>query len=84
MMAHTPFDTLAFANKLKNAGAESKLAETQAEATAEVIGALMENQLATKNDLLQLKLELSSLYIKLTAGSVGLIIGIQTVLHFVK
>lgn len=83
-MAHATFDTLAYANKLKAAGADSRLAEVQAEATAEIIGGLMDSQLATKQDLLTLEMKLSSLYMKLTAGSVSLIIGLQTIFHFVK
>ena len=84
MMAHTPFDTLAFANKLKVAGMASGIAEVQAEATAEVIGALMENQLATKQDLVALELKISSLIIKSMLTSITVIIGIQTLLHFVR
>lgn len=77
------FDTLAFANRLKNAGADTRLAEVHAEATAEILGGLMENQLATKNDLLGLEMKLSALYLKMTVGSVTLIIALQTLLHFV-
>lgn len=84
MMAHTTFDTLAYANKLKAAGADSRLAEVQAEATAEIIGGLMDNQLATKQDLLALEMKLSGLYLKMTVGSVSIIIALQTLLHFVK
>lgn len=83
-MSHIPFDTLAYANKLKAAGVDSKLAETQAEATAEIIGNLMENQLATKKDLVELRIELSGLYMKLTASSVSIIIGLQAIMHFIK
>ncbi len=82
-MVHTTFDTLAFANKLKNAGADSRLAEVQSEAIAEVLGGLMENQLATKRDLVSLEMKLSALYLKMTVGSVTLIIALQTLLHFV-
>jgi len=84
MMAHATFDTLAFANRLKAAGADARLAEVQAEATAEILGGLMDNQLATKQDLLTLEMKLSSLYLKMTVGSVSLLIGLQTLLHFVK
>lgn len=84
MMAHATFDTLAFANRLKAAGADARLAEVQAEATAEILGGLMDNQLATKQDLLTLEMKLSALYLKMTVGSVSLLIGLQTLLHFVK
>lgn len=83
-MVHATFDTLAFANKLKNAGADSRLAEVQAESMAEILGGLMENQLATKRDLISLEMKLSSLYLRMTVTSVSLIIALQTLLHFVK
>jgi len=82
-MVHTTFDTLAFANRLKNAGADAKLAEEHSEAMAEILGGLMENQLATKRDLINLEIKLSSLYLRITAGSVTLLIALQTLLHFV-
>lgn len=41
------FDTLAYSNKLKEAGVPVKQAEAQAELLAEVIG----DQLATKQDI---------------------------------
>jgi hypothetical protein len=82
-MIHTTFDTLAFANRLKNAGADSRLAEEHSEAMAEILGGLMENQLATKKDLVQLEIKLSALYLRMTVGSVTLIIALQTLLHFV-
>jgi hypothetical protein len=56
MMARIAFDTLAYANKLKVAGVEPKIAEAQAEAQAELISELMEEKLATKDDIRQLQL----------------------------
>jgi hypothetical protein len=56
MMARIAFDTLAYANKLKVAGVEPKIAEAQAEAQAELISELMEEKLATKEDIRQLQL----------------------------
>ena len=47
----TPFDTLAYANKLKEAGCEPKLAEAQAELQAQALGYLVNENLATKADL---------------------------------
>lgn len=57
---HLTFDTLAYANKLKKAGFEPKLAEAQAEAQAEVFSELLENKLATKQDLFDVRTELKS------------------------
>lgn len=51
MRARLTFDTLAYANRLKAAGVESKLAEAQAEANADMMANLVDNTLATKADL---------------------------------
>ena len=60
MKARAVFDTLAYANRLKTAGLDPKIAETQAEANADMIANLLDNALLTKQDLLQseAKLEL--------------------------
>ena len=50
------FDTLSYANKLKAAGFEPKQAEAQAQAQAELLSALVDNHLATKEDLKNLEL----------------------------
>lgn len=49
-MTTIAFDTLAYANKLKQAGVPDRQAEVQAEAMAE----LVEERLATKRDLSEL------------------------------
>ncbi|MGZ5054738.1 MAG: DUF1640 domain-containing protein [Methylobacter sp.] len=49
-MAALTFDTLKYANRLKAAGAESKIAEAEAEALAEVFE-LNLNEIATRDDL---------------------------------
>lgn len=53
-MATIAFDTLAYAKKLKAAGVPENQAEIQAEAFAEII----EERLATKQDLKELELRL--------------------------
>ena len=50
-MTTIAFDTLAYANKLKQAGVPDRQAEVQAEAMAE----LVEERLATKRDLSELE-----------------------------
>lgn len=50
-MTTIAFDTLAYANKLKQAGVPDRRAEVQAEAMAE----LVEERLATKRDLSELE-----------------------------
>jgi len=54
------FDTLAYANKLKDGGMEARLADIQSEETARILTDLATNQLATKNDLNNLKQELKN------------------------
>ncbi|MGZ5010136.1 MAG: DUF1640 domain-containing protein [Methylobacter sp.] len=49
-MAAITFDTLKYANRLKAAGAEPKVAEAEAEALAEVFE-LNLNEVATRDDL---------------------------------
>lgn len=44
-------DTLSYANRLKTAGLDPKIAETHAEANAEMVAVLLDNGLATKQDL---------------------------------
>ncbi|AXI82895.1 DUF1640 domain-containing protein [Xylella taiwanensis] len=58
-MALAAFDTLSFANQLKNAGVPPAHAEAQAEALAEVFETHLQ-QLATKADLRELELKLES------------------------
>jgi hypothetical protein len=50
-MPHVAFDTLVYANKLKDAGLDPKIAEVQAELQATVLTDFATKQLATKNDL---------------------------------
>lgn len=49
-MTQIAFDTLAFANKLKQAGLDPKIAEVQAEETAKILNDLTGNHLETKFD----------------------------------
>ena len=53
------FDTLKFANRLKQAGVPSAHAEAEAEALADILEANL-GELATKADILDVKKELSS------------------------
>ncbi len=54
-MGALAFDTLSYAKKLKSAGFTDQQAEVQAEILAEVIS----DQLATKSDIEELKLQLN-------------------------
>ncbi|MFU8789413.1 MAG: DUF1640 domain-containing protein [Methylobacter sp.] len=53
-MAAITFDTLKYANRLKAAGAESRIAEAEAEALAEVFE-LNLKEVATREDLKQME-----------------------------
>jgi hypothetical protein len=83
-MTGIAFDTLAFANKLKGAGMESRLADTQAEETAKIFNYLATNLLATKNDLNNLKTELLKEIHANTWRIIGLLGGLQAIFHFIN
>lgn len=89
------FDTLAFANKLKEAGMQPHLADVQSEETAKILADLAVNQLATKKDILELKtatkqdlnelkLELYAFTVKVATFTVGILGGLQALFHFIK
>ena len=61
-MATLAFDTLAYSKKLKAAGVPEKQAEVQAEALAEII----EERLATKQDIMMLRRDMKELEMRLT------------------
>ncbi len=61
-MATLAFDTLAYSKKLKAAGVPEKQAEVQAEAFAEII----EERLATKQDIMMLQRDMKELEMRLT------------------
>ena len=93
-MTTITFDTLAYANRLKSAGMDSKVAETQAEVTAEIIKDLTDKKLATKEDVKNeihlMKLEIKGLEMRLysfIAKSVMFTVvvlgSLQTLFHFI-
>lgn len=59
-MSTITFDTLTYANTLKAAGVESAIAEAHAKANAELFRGLIEDTLATKQDVLNLEQRLES------------------------
>jgi len=61
-MASIAFDTLAYSKKLKEAGVPEKQAEVQAEAFAEII----EDRLATKQDIMNLQRDMKEMEMRLT------------------
>ncbi|MDD5298398.1 MAG: hypothetical protein PHU46_15960 [Rhodocyclaceae bacterium] len=60
-MSAITFDTLKFVKRLEAAGASSQLAEALAQAQQEVLAEALENQLATKADVLLLKKDIEIL-----------------------
>ena len=94
-MSVIAFDTLAYANKLKDGGMEARLADIQSEETARILTDLATNQLATKQDLTStkqdLKNEIQALKTELlkeihahTWKIIGLLAALQAVFHFIK
>ncbi len=75
-MAAVVFDTLLYAKKLKEAGFTEQQAEIQAEALKEII----ENNLATKLDIEELRRTIKELEYKLTIKMGAFAIAIITVL----
>jgi len=67
------FDTLAYANKLKEAGFESRQAEVQAELLAEIF----EERLATKQDVDALKNEMNLKFAELKVEVIKWVVGIS-------
>lgn len=57
-MSQVAFDTLAYANKLKHAGVDSTIAEAHAQIQAEVLSDWMNANLATKEDIKELRFEI--------------------------
>lgn len=57
-MTQVAFDTLAYAKKLKAAGLDSKIAEVQAEVQVEMLNSCVTENLASKQDVNEVKFEL--------------------------
>ena len=70
MSTTTTFDTLMYAKKLKEAGFTEQQAEVQAEAMKEII----DNQLATKNDILDLKRDMREMEYRIISRIGGIIV----------
>ena len=62
MSGSLAFDTLAYAKKLKEAG----LTEAQAEIHAEALAEIVDERLATKQDILDLKRDMKEMEMRLT------------------
>lgn len=92
MSMSVAFNTLNYANRMKNAGFTVEQAEAQAEAMADVMSELAENSLATKHDIAELEFKLEGkmkdLEIRITnrmgaimAAGVAVLSALMVVLH---
>ncbi len=77
-MSTVTFDTLKFANTLKEAGVPSAQAEAEARAIATAIG---EVDVATKNDLKELELRLTLKVGAMLVAASGIIIAMLRIPH---
>ncbi len=79
-MVATAFNAITYANKLKQAGLETRIADVQAEEMSNFIS----NTLATKEDLESLELRLQGFIIKALIASMSVLIGIITLSNYMK
>ena len=83
-MSSITFDTLKYSDRLKEAGVPAAQAEAEARAMAEALNSsdlatkadLLELKMATKADLLDLKMDIIKWIVGLALAQVGLLIGI--------
>ena len=80
-MSIVTFDTLKFVEKLKKAGLEEKTAIALAEAQSEVFSEALDSQLATKQDLVELKLDMIKWMVGLGFAQIALLVGILAKMH---
>lgn len=88
-MMQVAFDTLKYSDDLKQAGVDPKLAETLARVQSEAFSKLIEDSLATKQDILLLKQdiillkqEMTKLSYTLFFATIGVLGGLMTLLRF--
>ena len=80
-MSAVTFDTLKFVERLKKAGIEEKTAIALAEAQSDVFSEALDSQLATKHDLLELKLDMIKWMVGLGVAQIALLVGILAKMH---
>ena len=78
-MATATFNAITYANKLKGAGLDTRIADVQAEEMSNFIT----QTLATKDDLKMLKMELQGFIVRALIGTVTVIGTLQAIFHFV-
>ncbi len=70
-MTQVAFDTLAYAKKLKAAGLDSKIAEVQAEVQVEMLNSCVTENLASKQDVNEVKFELEKFRVEFRSDLEG-------------
>ncbi len=76
------FDTLAYSQELQAAGVPPQQAEAMAKAQRKALEKIVESQeIATKNDLLQLKQELIKWVLGVAASQTAIILTVIALLH---
>jgi hypothetical protein len=85
MRASITFDTLEYMNELKRSGMRQEEAEAITNATTKAFNQMIDTkELATKKDLLNLKMELQSFIVKAITTSIIMLGGLQTFFHYIK
>lgn len=85
MSSSVIFDTLEYVESLKKSGIKQEQAEAITRATSKAFIQLIEaSDLATKNDLVSLKIELQSFIIKAVSTTILLLGGWQTLFNYFK
>jgi hypothetical protein len=75
-MATVTFDTLKFVERLKAAGVPEAQAKAMAEAQQEALSESVATHLATKTDLVELKLDVIKWMVGLALAQISLLVGI--------
>lgn len=83
-MISTKFNPLTYANDLKNAGLDQKVAEVIAMNQSKVIDEIITDHLATKEDLKNLEIRMYAFIVKSVTTTILALGGLQTLFHFFK
>jgi hypothetical protein len=82
------FDTLSYANKLKEGGMNEVLANIHAEQTSKILNDLTSTELVTrqylKDEMRELEIRMYSFMAKTALFTVSILGSIQTLFHFIK
>jgi len=80
MRSHVNFDTLEYMDELKKSGMKQEVAEAITKATSKALNQMMETkEIATKNDIQELKIELVKFISASTWKTVGILATFQVI-----